>query len=244
MKTREQKAAEIYSYGRDCVMEGGNSLRSLARHIAVMVFGNDDHEPGLWKSRQWPDQTIHLDRFEDYLLRPAREGLGVPSLKWLRRVLDAHPEKDEREEALRAVRQEVPDFDERADAEERKEAVRDARANREGPGAPEGKSNNPNGRRGKDEETNGVSNTISSSRRDHGSTNRLAIIGRLKRDRPDLLDKVESGELTPNAAAIEAGFRRRKIQVEPDPQAVQRMLDNHLPGWRLWNPETGEELGH
>ena len=63
---------------------------------------------------------------------------------------------------------------------------------------------------------------------------------RLARDRPDLLDRIESGELTPNAAAVEAGFRKRKIQVEPEPQAVQRMLDRHRPGWRLFNEETGE----
>ena len=32
---------------------------------------------------------------------------------------------------------------------------------------------------------------------------------RLKRDRPDLLERVVSGELSANAAAVEAGFRKR-----------------------------------
>ena len=39
---------------------------------------------------------------------------------------------------------------------------------------------------------------------------------RLARDRPDLLTKVESGELSANAAAIEAGFRQRMMQVPAD----------------------------
>ena len=34
-------------------------------------------------------------------------------------------------------------------------------------------------------------------------------VSRLKRDRPDLFEKVVAGELSANKAAIEAGFRRR-----------------------------------
>ncbi|MRH77798.1 hypothetical protein GH984_03690 [Spiribacter sp. C176] len=58
-------------------------------------------------------------------------------------------------------------------------------------------------------------------------------VARLKRDRPDLAKEVIDGTMSPNAAAIEAGFRKRKVQVEPTPEAVQRMLDKYLPGFSL-----------
>jgi hypothetical protein len=35
----------------------------------------------------------------------------------------------------------------------------------------------------------------------------------LRRSHPELAERVEAGELSPNAAAIEAGFRRRTIDV-------------------------------
>ena len=58
-------------------------------------------------------------------------------------------------------------------------------------------------------------------------------LARLKRDRPDLAKEVIDGTKSPNAAAIEAGFRSRKVQVEPTPEAVQRMLDKYLPGYTI-----------
>jgi hypothetical protein len=51
------------------------------------------------------------------------------------------------------------------------------------------------------------SNTTSFQER--GTTYQLR---RLKRDRPDLAKKVVAGEITGNAAAIQAGFRQRLIQ--------------------------------
>jgi len=41
-------------------------------------------------------------------------------------------------------------------------------------------------------------------------------VRRIARDRPDLFEKVKAGELSANAAAIEAGFRRKKISVYGD----------------------------
>jgi hypothetical protein len=41
----------------------------------------------------------------------------------------------------------------------------------------------------------------------HGNT-RAYTLDRLKRERPDLFDKVKAGKLSANAAAIEAGFRK------------------------------------
>jgi len=39
------------------------------------------------------------------------------------------------------------------------------------------------------------------------------VVARLNRDRPDLAEKVMAGDLSPNAAAVEAGFRKRYIRV-------------------------------
>ncbi|CRI63749.1 hypothetical protein THIOKS11520005 [Thiocapsa sp. KS1] len=52
------------------------------------------------------------------------------------------------------------------------------------------------------------------------------ILRRLARSRPDLLDKVETGELSPNAAAVEAGFRRpmKSIPVDTPENAVRALL--------------------
>jgi hypothetical protein len=49
---------------------------------------------------------------------------------------------------------------------------------------------------------------------------------RLARDNPGLLDKVESGELSPNAAAIQAGFRKptRTIPIDTPDAAVRALL--------------------
>jgi hypothetical protein len=43
----------------------------------------------------------------------------------------------------------------------------------------------------------------------HYGNSRADTIARLHRDRPDLAQKVEAGELSANAAAIEAGFRKK-----------------------------------
>lgn len=42
------------------------------------------------------------------------------------------------------------------------------------------------------------------------------VLGRLKRDRPDLAERVLNKDMSANAAAIEAGFRKRSIKVTAD----------------------------
>jgi hypothetical protein len=51
----------------------------------------------------------------------------------------------------------------------------------------------------------------------HGGTGASYLAARLERDRPDLAARVEHGELSAHAAAIEAGFRERTITVPLDP---------------------------
>ena len=218
MKTREQKAADIYSNGRDCVMKGGNSLRSLARHIKTVVFGNEEMEGPLWRARQWPDQTITLDRFEDYLLKPAREGLGIPDFAWLLDVLQAHPEKGERDDAIKAVIHEIPDFIDRAEVIKRKREVKEATRQTD-PESPE--FVRPEGAKGIGKR---VSNTNALSNRDRNS--KPGTLRRLARSHPDLLARVESGELSAHAAAVQAGIRKpmRSIPVDTPEAAIRALL--------------------
>jgi hypothetical protein len=55
------------------------------------------------------------------------------------------------------------------------------------------------------------------------------IVRRLKRDRPDLYQQVLDGTLTPNAAAIQAGFRRKVVQVRADDvhRALTKLLEHY-----------------
>ena len=176
MKTREQIATELYNDGRDSVMQGGDSLRMLAGHIPAMVYGVKDNDGALWQDRAFPDKTVHLDRFEDYLLKPARDGLGIPSLLWLSRVLDAHEEKDEREKALAALRQEIPDFDARIE----KEKAKSSSVRLDPASDPHARPGNQNARK---KENNAGENFPPDKRvRKTGANSPERIIARLKRD--------------------------------------------------------------
>lgn len=60
-------------------------------------------------------------------------------------------------------------------------------------------------------------------------TSETYTIRRLRRDRPDLADLVEQGDLSANAAAIEAGFRPRTKTVRvDDPESAARSLRIHM----------------
>jgi hypothetical protein len=54
-------------------------------------------------------------------------------------------------------------------------------------------------------------------------------VRRLRRDHPDLADRVEQGALSANAAAIEAGFRSRTKSIRiDDPESAARTLRIHM----------------
>ncbi len=61
-------------------------------------------------------------------------------------------------------------------------------------------------------------------------TSETYTIQRLKRDRPDLAERVldEDDPLSANAAAIEAGFREKTITVRLEPQSIARTLIRNL----------------
>jgi hypothetical protein len=86
----------------------------------------------------------------------------------------------------------------------------------ESAGAPIGNRNAAKGKNNSDNVT------IVSGPRGNGKTYTLR---RLARDRPDLLAKVESGELSPNAAAIEAGFRKKLTPLEAARKAIAKLTE-------------------
>lgn len=55
-----------------------------------------------------------------------------------------------------------------------------------------------------------------------------AAIRRLRKDRPDLHSRVLRGELSPHAAAVEAGFRPKTITVPLDPQRMAHAIRRRL----------------
>jgi len=138
---------------------------------------------------------------------------GVPQLldEYVRRLVDGRSAKD---------------------VSDRVQAVAAARANKlAGHGAPKGNRNAVKAssrieaecraaRESKLENKGNGPDNINSVSEPKGGTGKTYTLRRLARDRPDLLDRVEAGELSANAAAIEAGFRSK-----PSPaDVVAKML--------------------
>jgi hypothetical protein len=59
----------------------------------------------------------------------------------------------------------------------------------------------------------------------HGGTSAIYTLKRLKRDRPDLFQVVLGGGMSPNAAAIEAGFRNKPTPIEHAGKALAKLSD-------------------
>jgi hypothetical protein len=51
---------------------------------------------------------------------------------------------------------------------------------------------------------------------------------RLMRDRPDLVERVDAGELSPHAAAIVAGFKQRTISIRANPASAAQSILNQF----------------
>ena len=61
-----------------------------------------------------------------------------------------------------------------------------------------------------------------------GGNNPTYILRRLKRDRPDLAERVIANKLSAHAAAVEAGFRKRYVQVGPTVDGFAGSIGKHL----------------
>jgi hypothetical protein len=188
MHSREQEAGVLYEQGAQAVRAGGSELHLLASHLALMIKGTVNHAGPLWPVRVLHDgREIRLDRFIDYLRKPEREGLGIPSLHFLRQVLKASPNHGE--EALNLVKKELAkehvDLDETADRErdaammkhQLKATGRPPATEKGGPGPP----------------------LDTSARR----------AARLADRRPDLAEQVRAGSKKLSVALVEAGIRKK-----------------------------------
>lgn len=72
-------------------------------------------------------------------------------------------------------------------------------------------------------------NNVRSSTKQYGNS-RQHTLSRLKRDHPDLANKVLNGELSSNAAAIMAGIRTKKVYFDPSSVTkTANTLRKHLP---------------
>ena len=69
-----------------------------------------------------------------------------------------------------------------------------------------------------------------------GTTGEHYIISRLKRDNPELAQKVLAGELSPHQASIKTGIRKKYIQVQDNPAKLAEKLKS------TWSNEKLEEL--
>jgi hypothetical protein len=67
-----------------------------------------------------------------------------------------------------------------------------------------------------------------------------AALRRLRKQRPDLHAQVLAGQLSPHAAAVEAGFRRRRISVPADdPERAVAALARHFSADELMVAANG-----
>lgn len=103
----------------------------------------------------------------------------------------------------------------------------------------EGGNNNPNGIGGKSGKTCSDIVTVDNINSDNKSerptgTSSAATMRRLAKDFPTIHERVLTGELSPNKAALEAGFRQPKLQIPADPTAAGRYLAQRVDdAWML-----------
>lgn len=192
--SREQEAGALYYDGAKAVRAGGHELSMVASHLVLMLRGTAEHRGPLWQHRILHDgREVVLDRFEDYLRKPMRVGLGLPSLHFLRQVLKATPKQGA--DALALVKEELSkegvSFDDVADRE------RDTELLKRKPGAHGG--------------------ARSSDKLSLALTGTARFAARLAARRPDLAERVRAGSMRLSTALVEAHIRK-----PPSPLTIVR----------------------
>lgn len=59
-------------------------------------------------------------------------------------------------------------------------------------------------------------------------TSATAALRRLRKDRPDLHERVIAGEVSPHAAMVAAGFRVRSLSIPTEPNGAARAIRRHF----------------
>lgn len=110
-KSIEEIVGEDYYVVSRSLDSAKYGLTSLARHICHVLGDNQWHEP-IWRVRVLHDgKIVELDKFEDYLLKPVRDGFGLSSLYAIDAAMKGVGREGEL--ALDAIRKEIPDWNDR-----------------------------------------------------------------------------------------------------------------------------------
>ena len=219
MKSQAQFAGEQYSRACDAVMQGGVKISMIVAHILMMVRGTEKFPQGnLWRDREVPPEgkVVHLERFEDYLLRPAREGLGFSSLLEVHKILEAHKRQDEAAAALAILRTEIPDYDRRVAGGE---VARVMPTRKQG-----GTGANQFTKEGESKDDN-----VRSAKAKYGNS-KTYLISRLKRDAADpacpgrtqarhWLKRLEAGDVSTRQASLAMGYVKPVASIPVDTAA-------------------------
>jgi hypothetical protein len=217
-KTREQKAGEMYRQAVGEVSNGAHNIEMLARHIEHMLTGIQKFPGPMWRERLVPPEGKHvvLDKFEDYLRRPAREGLGFKSLHQVDLMLKAAGKAGT--EALTALRAEIHDWDQRVSLEKTRQTSKAAPALAQ-----------HGGERTKADEQGDIGTL------NRGSNSAAYLAARIKRDAPEIAARVEKGEFkSMRAAAKAAGIVKDRSPLERVQSIWQRCTAQEQEKIRDW----------
>src|SRR4029450_2707671 len=199
----------------------GDAVRTLAWHICWMLSDNDWHRP-IWQERRVPPdgRTFTTATFDAYLLRPAREGLEMPSLLMVHKLCEANAEHGAR--AITLLGQAIPDYEARLQAE--LAHVRDAQLPKLAIPGEIGRGRNRD--------------AISTSK---GSTHVGYLVRRLKRAAPGIPAQLARGEFRPaHAAALAAGIIRPPDPVAAIQRAYARLTPEQQRDIRKWLAELDD----
>jgi hypothetical protein len=218
-RSREEEAGVLYIEGFKAVRAGGHELSMLSGHLHHMLRGTSSYLGALWQVRRVPPEglLVELESFSDYLLKPPRKGLGLPSLHFLRQTLNATTDG---QETLVLVREQFAhewlDFDALADRE------RDTTLLKRQPGSHGG------------DRTSSTKLVLELSK---GGTDRQAA--QLAKRRPDLADQVRAGEMKLATALVEAGIRKTYTPLEQIQKLWPKLTPAECAQVRRWpNPKT------
>jgi hypothetical protein len=201
----------------------GDAVKTLAWHIRWMLGENDWHRP-IWQERRVPPdgRTFATATFDAYLLRPAREGLEMPSLLTVHKLCEANPEHGLL--AIESLRHVIPNYDARVAHDLAQ--VRHAQP----PMTDHGVIG-----RGRNRDDNIISNQ---------GTGAAYLVRRLKRDAPDIAEQLVRGEFrSTHAAALAAGIIRPPDPVAAIQRAYARLTPEQQRVIRKWVAELNDSAG-
>ena len=226
-KTPEEIAGEMYNLTATAIEKDQFGFEALAQHIPYALGHNKDGFIA-WQKRVLPPEgkVVELERFEDYLLLPVREGFGLPSLYFVDGTMKLLGKKGRK--ALAALRQEIPDWDARIE----REAAQRMEAATEPP-----QRGNPTGSNQYQRKKETGNLPLSSTQVSRAESNNVGVRTQRKLDKltahPELLEKVRAGELSVHRAAVAAGIVKAPEPMDVAKRAFLKLsVSQRLEFWR------------